>query len=69
MNTQKPVMQKEVLEYLDPKPNQNFIDCTFGGGGHSGEILKRIGEGGKLLAIDADSRRLENVKCQMPRLR
>ena len=35
-----PVMIKEVLEYLDPKPGQNFIDCTLGGGGHSKAILE-----------------------------
>lgn len=50
-----PVLLKEVLECLNPQPGQNFIDCTFGGGGHSCEILKRIGRGGHLLAIDADS--------------
>ncbi len=49
-----PVLLKEVIEYLNPQPGQNFIDCTFGGGGHSLEILKRIGHNGKLLAIDAD---------------
>lgn len=49
-----PVMPEEVLEWLDPKPNQNFIDCTLGGGGHATEILKRIGPEGKLLGIDLD---------------
>ena len=50
----KPVLLKEVLEYLNPAPGKNFIDCTFGDGGHSWEILKRIGPEGKLLAIDTD---------------
>jgi len=65
MTMHKPVMLREVLEYLDPKPNQNFIDCTFGGGGHATAILERIGQAGLLLAIDADSQILKNVKCQM----
>jgi 16S rRNA (cytosine1402-N4)-methyltransferase len=50
----QPVLLKEVLEHLAPAPGQNFIDGTFGGGGHSAEILKRIAPDGKLLAIDAD---------------
>ena len=47
-----PVLQKEVLQYLDPKPNENFIDCTFGGGGHTKDILEKIEPRGKVLAID-----------------
>ena len=58
----KPVLLKEVIEYLDPKPNQNFIDCTFGGGGHSREILNCVGKGGKLLGIDADKNNLDNFQ-------
>lgn len=50
----KPVLLKEVIEYLDPKPGENFIDCTFGEGGHAKEIEKKIAPGGKLLGIDAD---------------
>ncbi len=50
----KPVLLKEVLEYLDPQPNENFIDATFGFGGHSKEILKRIRPKGKVLGIEID---------------
>lgn len=50
----QPVLLKEVLEFLNPQPNQNFIDCTVGGGGHAKEILKKISPGGKLLGIDRD---------------
>ncbi len=50
----KPVLIKEVLQYLDPQSNQNFIDCTFGGGGHSSAILEKISPNGQLLAIDAN---------------
>ncbi|PIQ91809.1 MAG: 16S rRNA (cytosine(1402)-N(4))-methyltransferase [Parcubacteria group bacterium CG11_big_fil_rev_8_21_14_0_20_39_14] len=49
-----PVLQKEVLEYLAPRPNENFIDCTIGGGGHSAAISERIAPGGKILGIEWD---------------
>jgi len=47
-----PVLQKEVIKYLDPKPNENFIDCTFGEGGHGLAILEKIAPRGKVLGID-----------------
>lgn len=50
----KPVLLKEVIEYLEPKPGENFIDCNYGNGGHSKEILKHILPKGKILGIDAD---------------
>lgn len=50
-----PVLLKEVLDNLDPKPNQNFIDATVGDGGHTAEILKKTAPEGKLIAIDRDS--------------
>lgn len=49
-----PVMLNEVLEYLNPKPNENFIDCTFGGGGHSLAILEKVKPNGKVIGIDWD---------------
>lgn len=49
-----PVLLNEVLDYLDPQPGETFADGTLGGGGHSGEILKRIGETGTLYGIDRD---------------
>jgi len=50
----KPVLKKEVIELLNPKPNENFIDATFGEGGHTKEILKKIKPKGKILAIEFD---------------
>lgn len=61
-----PVLQKEILEYLDPKPNENFIDCTFGEGGHSFLLLSKNKPKGKVLGIDLDKRILE--KKEIPRL-
>lgn len=52
--THIPVLQKEVLKYLDPKSNENFIDATFGGGGHSLALLERIAPKGKVLGIEWD---------------
>ncbi|MCX6724443.1 MAG: 16S rRNA (cytosine(1402)-N(4))-methyltransferase RsmH [Candidatus Staskawiczbacteria bacterium] len=52
------VLKKEVLEYLDPKPNENFVDCTIGEGGHSEDILSKNGPNGKLLGIDLDPQQI-----------
>lgn len=60
-----PVLQKEIIEYLDPKPNENFIDATIGGGGHAEAILEKTGPRGKLLGIDADSNQIENCKLKI----
>ncbi|MGI6527863.1 MAG: 16S rRNA (cytosine(1402)-N(4))-methyltransferase RsmH [Caldicoprobacterales bacterium] len=61
-----PVLLKETLDYLKPKPGGIYVDGTMGGGGHSEEILKRIHPTGRLIGIDRDpaaiqaaSRRLE----------
>ncbi len=50
----RPVLLKEVIQYLKPQEGDDFIDATFGEGGHALEILKRIMPGGKLLGIDWD---------------
>jgi 16S rRNA (cytosine1402-N4)-methyltransferase len=57
-----PVLQKETLEYLDPKKNENFVDCTADGGGHATAIIEKIGPNGKLLAIDLDEEMILNLK-------
>ncbi|MBU3925254.1 16S rRNA (cytosine(1402)-N(4))-methyltransferase RsmH [Patescibacteria group bacterium] len=49
-----PVLLKEVIEYLNPKSGDNFVDATVGDGGHAKEILKRTAPDGKLLGIDKD---------------
>jgi len=59
-----PVLQKEVLQYLSPKPNENFIDCTIGGAGHALAILEKTGPGGEVLGIDRDPELLKNIKKQ-----
>ncbi|MFA4998835.1 MAG: 16S rRNA (cytosine(1402)-N(4))-methyltransferase RsmH [Candidatus Paceibacterota bacterium] len=57
-----PVLQKEVIEYLDPKPNDNFIDCTLGYGGHTRAILEKTEPKGKVLGIDRDPEMIRNFK-------
>jgi 16S rRNA (cytosine1402-N4)-methyltransferase len=50
----KPVLLKEVIEYLKVGKNKNYVDCTIGEGGHAIEILKRNGPKGKVLGIEID---------------
>jgi 16S rRNA (cytosine1402-N4)-methyltransferase len=56
-----PVMLKEAIDMLEIKPEGTYVDCTFGGGGHSREILSRLSEKGKLLVFDQDEAAKKNV--------
>jgi 16S rRNA (cytosine1402-N4)-methyltransferase len=49
-----PVMLKEAVDGLSIDPSGVYVDCTFGGGGHSREILSRLNEKGRLFAFDQD---------------
>lgn len=60
-----PVLTKEVLQYLSPRKNQNFIDCTLGLGGHSEKILEKSAPNGKLLAIEQSVEGLNEVKKRL----
>ena len=53
-NEHVPVLLGPVLEGLDIKKDGCYVDGTFGRGGHSGEILKRLGSNGRLIGIDRD---------------
>jgi 16S rRNA (cytosine1402-N4)-methyltransferase len=57
-----PVLLNEVLENLNIQPGGVYVDCTFGGGGHSRSILQRLNAEGKLIAFDQD----EDAKQNMP---
>ncbi|KJD32433.1 16S rRNA methyltransferase [Tamlana sedimentorum] len=61
MEYHNPVLLKETVDGLNVKPDGVYVDVTFGGGGHSKEILKRLGEGGRLFAFDQDKDALENT--------
>ncbi|OIQ41896.1 MAG: 16S rRNA (cytosine(1402)-N(4))-methyltransferase [Bacteroidetes bacterium MedPE-SWsnd-G1] len=54
MEYHNPVLLHESIDGLDLKPDGIYVDVTFGGGGHSKEILNRLGENGKLFAFDQD---------------
>jgi 16S rRNA (cytosine1402-N4)-methyltransferase len=58
-----PVLLPQVLESLDPRSGQTIVDCTTGLGGHSGEILRRIGPTGRLICIDFDPANLERARA------
>ena len=49
-----PVLTKEIIQYLKAEPNKNFIDATFGQGGHTLAILEKTKPSGKVLAIEYD---------------
>ena len=57
-----PVLQKEVIECLEPKPNENFIDCTIEEGGHTLAILEKNGPDGKVLGIELDPELYKKLK-------
>ena len=61
MEYHNPVLLKESVDGLYIKPDGIYVDVTFGGGGHSKEILSRLGPNGKLFAFDQDEDALENT--------
>lgn len=56
------VLLNEAVEGLEINPEGIYVDCTFGGGGHSREILKRLSKKGKLFAFDQDLVAIEHGK-------
>lgn len=60
MEYHNPVLLKESVDGLAVKPDGIYVDVTFGGGGHSREILSRLGEKGRLYAFDQDKDALRN---------
>ncbi|WP_233898160.1 16S rRNA (cytosine(1402)-N(4))-methyltransferase RsmH [Tenacibaculum piscium] len=61
MKYHNPVLLKQSVDALNIKEDGVYVDVTFGGGGHSKEILSRLGENGKLFAFDQDPDALENT--------
>ncbi len=56
-----PVLLHEVMDALNIKPDGIYVDCTFGGGGHSKKILENLNEHGKLIAFDQDEDARKNL--------
>jgi len=61
-NYHTPVLLKECMDGLKIKPNGTYVDCTFGGGGHSRAILQQLDEKGRLIVFDQD----EDAKKNLP---
>lgn len=62
-----PVLYHETLDALSIVPDGIYVDCTFGGGGHSRGILEKLGPKGKLIAFDQDADAQQNIQNE-PRL-
>ena len=56
-----PVLLKESVDAMNISPDGTYVDVTFGGGGHSREILSRLGDGGRLLGFDQDEDAQRNI--------
>ncbi len=61
----QPVLLPEVLDCLAPKPGENFVDATLGGGGYSRALLQKTAPAGKVIAIDLDEAAIDNIKLQI----
>jgi 16S rRNA (cytosine1402-N4)-methyltransferase len=57
-----PVLLQETIEGLSIQPGGTYVDCTFGGGGHSRAILEKLDKHGRLIAFDQD----EDAKVNLP---
>ena len=56
-----PVLLQEVIDGLSIRPDGVYVDCTFGGGGHSLEILKQLNADGRMVVFDQDADARKNV--------
>ena len=54
MSYHNPVLLSQSVDSLEIRDNGIYVDMTYGGGGHSREILKKLGSKGKLIAFDQD---------------
>ena len=57
-----PVLVREILSMLVVRPNGNYLDATFGGGGHTRAILEKVDESARILALDRDAVAVERGK-------
>jgi len=62
-----PVLLKETIEFLNPKPGKTYIDATIGGGGHAEAMLKNLAGKGKLIGIDCDEEAIEASQRHLAR--
>ncbi len=65
MTTHIPVLEKELLNLLQPKENHHYIDATYGGGSMAKAVLSANGPTGKLIAFDLDASVIESAKNEL----
>ena len=65
MTVHVPVLPNEVIEGLNPQPGDTVVDGTLGGGGHSRELLNRIGPTGQLIGFDRDPQAIESTRSRI----
>ena len=63
--THRPIMVREILDVLSPRPGDVAVDCTLGYGGHAQELLAAVQPGGRLLGIDADPIELTKTEARL----
>ena len=61
MQVHEPALLKETLEALNIEPHGTYVDCTYGRGGHTREILARLSDAGRIIAIDRDPSAVESA--------
>jgi 16S rRNA (cytosine1402-N4)-methyltransferase len=64
-----PVLLEDVLEYLNVRPGGVIVDATLGLAGHSSEIAKRLGGGGRLIGFDRDPDAMEGAKSRLDEIK
>lgn len=63
-----PVLYEEVMDYMNINPEGIYVDCTYGGGGHSRGILERLSDKGRLVAFDQDEDAQRNIPKEENRI-
>lgn len=64
----RPVLPREVVEHLDPKPAETWVDATTGAGGHARLIAERIGPSGHVIGLDQDPTMLDRARGRFEEL-
>src|ERR1700712_2683711 len=63
--THRPIMVREIMEILGPRPGEIAVDVTLGYGGHAREILPAIAPGGRLIGLDVDPVELPKTEARL----
>jgi len=63
--THRPIMVREIMEVLAPRPSEIAVDCTLGYGGHARKLLAAIQPGGRVIALDADPIELPKAEARL----